>query len=149
MSRFESPFTAWMLLFFYQGLIWWSSSQASLNLPLPDLPGGDKVAHFLAYGIMASLAWAAAAGWSVGSRMILSIAYPLLFGVFDEIHQDMGGERTGSVLDIMADGGGAFVATWLLYSAFELDRAPPKPLPGAPEEENSPDGDVPSEATVV
>jgi VanZ family protein len=149
MERFENPFAAWMLLFFYQALIWWSSGQESLSLPLPDIPAGDKVGHFAAYAIMASLAWSAGAGWSVGSRMILSIAYPTLFGIADEIHQDIGGVRTGSVLDIMADVGGAFFATWLLYSAYQIDNAPPKPLPKLESDEEPPEGGAPSGAKVA
>lgn len=76
------------------------SSIPGSRLPEPLLPGLDKVAHFVEYGI-----W----GWFLlRSRFPLRRAFSaaLAFAAFDEIHQAWIPGRFPSFLDFVADAAG-------------------------------------------
>ncbi len=82
----------------------------STSLP----PGGDKVAHFLMYGVGGALAaWAgrkrrhAAAAW-------IGLALVLLTGAADELHQATLSTRTSDIMDWAADAAGATFAFFVL-----------------------------------
>lgn len=103
----------------WAGLIFWASSQeaGSGRLDLIDIPGLDKVAHFVSFGVLAALAAQALRGvgdvWSLVLAVVLASAY----GVTDELHQQFTPGRTPSVLDWVADtlGAVAFVlGVWFL-----------------------------------
>ena len=107
-SQFVLP-AGWMLA------ITLASDQPKLPSP-SGIPSFDKIAHFGAYGLLATLwvrafvasgrpmAWAAWVGWAVAAA----------FGMTDEIHQSFVPGRSIELADWLADASGAAVAA-LLY----------------------------------
>ncbi len=99
------------------GIFWLSSQPRPLGIQ-PSIPGADKVAHFLAYGGLATLV-------SVGMRRSgrsyrpavlfwLPIVLAALYGLSDEFHQYFVPQRSCSAGDALADLGGAVVAQTIL-----------------------------------
>lgn len=87
------------------------------KLPSPEgVPGFDKIAHFGAYGLLASL-WvrALAARLSPGRAAFLAWGIAALYGVSDEFHQHFVPGRSTELADWLADSSGAAVAV-LLYT---------------------------------
>jgi VanZ family protein len=85
------------------------------KLPSPEgLPGFDKIAHFGAYGLMATL-WVRALSSSVSSGRAALLAWVVasLFGVTDEFHQSFVPGRSTELADWLADSGGAALAVAL------------------------------------
>lgn len=72
----------------------------------PDVPGLDKVVHFVLYGLLGVLAgW----GWQrAGSvpRALVVMALACAVGAADELHQRRVPERTADPFDFMADAAG-------------------------------------------
>jgi len=91
----------------------------------PDLPGPDlairldKIAHFLAYGVLGGLAaWGCRGGGICGRRSIL-LVIPLLVGVADELNQSRVPGRSAELADWLADCAGvllAYMLVWLMFS---------------------------------
>ena len=98
------------------------------KLPSPsNIPSFDKVAHFGAYGLLATL-WvrAFAARWQPGRAAFLAWAVAAAFGVSDEFHQSFVPGRSTELADWLADACGAAVAVlaycfWPAYRRL-LDR---------------------------
>jgi VanZ family protein len=93
---------------------------SSISNP-PDLSTsiGDKGAHGLLYsGLAALMVRALAGGWrpfGVGIALA-AVAYSVLYGATDEIHQLFVPTRTADVADLAADAVGAALAVVLLYT---------------------------------
>ncbi|MBE2215843.1 MAG: VanZ family protein [Opitutaceae bacterium] len=107
-ARFAVP-AAWMLA------IYLASDQP--KLPAPEgVPGFDKIAHFGAYGLLATL-WvrALSARLSPGRAAFFAWSIAALFGVTDEFHQSFVPGRSTELADWLADSGGAALAV-LLYT---------------------------------
>lgn len=96
------------------------SHQPGDNLPLPALPGIDKVAHMVVYGLLA-----AALIRAFGQRMrqlrpglvvMLTVLCCLVYGITDEFHQSFIPGRFVSGLDVLADTVGALLVgvAWLI-----------------------------------
>ena len=107
----------------YCGLIFFISHQPQL----PDTPGGDKLAHVLAYLVMGGLFFRAGAGatrWT--PRVVFGIATILaaLYGVSDEWHQSFVPGRDPSVADVLADTVGGALGALLAWPVF-APRDPP------------------------
>ena len=113
----------YIAIILYCAFIFWMSSQTSPPGSQIRFPGADKVAHFGVYGILAALI-------SVGLhrsprpvapvlRHYLPVAFAMLYGLSDEIHQLFTPGRTYSLLDLLADGIGATVAQLLCLGYFE------------------------------
>ncbi|GEM_PF-1819908 len=91
-------------------MAWLSHRPLQVNLD----HGGDLVAHFLAFGVLASL-WALAL---VGSESrgstgaIAAIAITALWGVLDEVHQSFVPGRVASMADVLADLAGSLIFGW-------------------------------------
>ncbi len=92
-------------------LIFWLSS-----FPAPerikDLPiiYEIKPVHIVEYGLMSFLFWFALAkttSLKPGEVAFLAIMLTILYGAIDELHQAFVPFRTGSNIDIIADGAGA------------------------------------------
>ncbi len=105
------------------------------QVPGPDIEGGDKVAHLLAYAVLGALL---ARAWWWGERVsgrrwaLLTIAYGGLFGVIDELHQMPLPTRTASVGDLMADIAGLIigvvvVGAWVMAHRPEVDSTQGRP----------------------
>jgi VanZ family protein len=100
------------------GLIWWLSSQ---QIRLPQLPGNDKIVHFLEYGLLgACFAFAVHVTWpESGLRgALVALWLTLGSGLLDELHQSLVLGRTGDLLDLLADAAGAFVFVASVFACF-------------------------------
>ncbi|MEE2902701.1 MAG: VanZ family protein [Myxococcota bacterium] len=86
----------------YCGLIFWLSHQPSL----PGTPGGDKIAHFIAYFIMGGLflrALALSFRWKRRALVLMAAVIGSLYGVSDEFHQSFIPGRFAALDDVVAD----------------------------------------------
>ena len=96
------------------GLIWYMSSQPVSRLDF-GFRVGDKVLHFLAYGVLALFIW-----WAVAGRRrpgFTAFWVSSLYGGVDELHQLWGAAgRFCDVWDWLADVSGAGVMVLLLHS---------------------------------
>lgn len=112
MPRFRLPYAAATVA--YCAFIFYLSAQS--DPPKPDIgfdiPGLDKLAHAVLFGCLAGVV-------SIGLRrsnasiapkfqFYAPIAFAVLYGVTDEIHQVFVPERTFELLDLVADAAGAF-----------------------------------------
>jgi VanZ family protein len=98
---------AWVAGLLYFGALLSLSSMPESNLPRLDLPGLDKVVHFLLY---AGLGW-----WWAGAnlpRWLLVVAC-LGFGAVDELSQLRSAGRDASWWDWLADVLGFAFGAWL------------------------------------
>ena len=105
----------WPLLI--AGLVFFASSQS--HVAGPGMPHGDKVGHFLVYGLLGTLLCrlgngGRAAGWA----LFLASAY----GASDELHQFFVPGRSCSLADWVADTLGAALAIGL-YRGVGIYRA--------------------------
>lgn len=99
------------------GTIFFLSHQPGDSLHLPPLPGIDKLAHFLAYGVLAAATlfvfteqWK---GRRSGLVIFATTVFCLLYGISDEFHQSFVPGRAPSLVDILADSAGAVLACLL------------------------------------
>lgn len=99
------------------GTIFFLSHQPGDSLHLPPLPGIDKLAHCLAYGVLAAATlFALDEQWKVrrsGLVVIFTMVFCLLYGIADEFHQSFVPGRTPSLVDILADCAGAVLVCLL------------------------------------
>ena len=89
------------------GIIFFLSNQEGADLPLPALPGLDKVLHIGVYAVLAASAIYAFPP-EIRSRRPVRVAllaggYCLLFGLSDEYHQSFIADRYPSGWDLAAD----------------------------------------------
>ncbi len=100
----------------FMALIFYLSSQPYIAIA-PDFSNSDKIMHVLAYGLLGGLfalsiqPWKGTLSWKlVGFTTLFTIAY----GISDEFHQSFVPGREASVLDVVADGLGGFLAGFTL-----------------------------------
>jgi hypothetical protein len=97
------------------------SHQPAGQLSLPSLPGIDKLAHAVIYGLLAITVIRSFSRIMQQSRpgIVVMIAglWCLLYGLSDECHQSFVPGRFVSGLDVLADLVGALIAgaIWLFY----------------------------------
>ncbi len=100
---------------FWMVLIFILSSQS--RIPGPSLFWGqDKVAHFLAFGILGYLcarALPGLAGTRNGLQVLVLALLIAFYGVIDEIHQAFVPGRDAALADVLADGLGGLVGVLL------------------------------------
>jgi VanZ family protein len=105
------------------GMIFFLSHQPVDFAQLPNIPGIDKGAHIIAYGLLAGAflygMYPLADRSRPGVTAIIVVLFCLLYGISDEFHQSFIPGRLVSVWDVMADGAGAIlvVAWWLAKQA--------------------------------
>ncbi len=102
----------WLWPLAWAAAIFLESAQA--HVPLPDLPESDKVVHFLAYGLLATLVGRLWPGWK---GAILGAVLASAYGATDEWHQFFVPGRSCDVWDWVADTAGAVVAV-TVYAAW-------------------------------
>jgi VanZ family protein len=107
------------------GMIFFFSHQPGHTLHLPSIPGIDKIAHMLAYGLLAlTVLWFLGSAGPSGflNPALKTVLFCLLFGVSDEFHQSFIPGRWVSVFDLLADLTGAMLvcALWLWNRDFRL-----------------------------
>lgn len=106
-------------MFIIMGAIFFLSHQPGDTLKLPLIPGIDKVAHFIAYAVLAAtviFAHKKESWFNAPKRVsIITILVTLCYGVSDEYHQSFIAGRYSSVGDVIADtlGGVAVVIVFL------------------------------------
>ncbi len=108
------------------GAIFFVSHQTGSSLHLSHLPGIDKICHLAIYGLLAlTVLWWLGQEKSQGRNSLVLVALKtvlccLVYGLTDEFHQSFIPGRSASVLDLLADTGGAIivVAIWLKNSRF-------------------------------
>ena len=102
----------WLPVYLYAGLIFIYSSLAHPPPLAPKILYGDKLLHFVEYAILGYLiARAAKNSSSLKLRThfrIFAVGIAFLYGVSNEFHQYFIPERDGEILDVLADGLGAF-----------------------------------------
>jgi VanZ family protein len=124
----------WTAALLYMAGIFYLSSLPGEDLPLPNLPLADKVAHFLTYaGLGVLLACRRGLTDLVRERRItawtkggwIAPAVGILYGIFDEVHQLYTPNRTFDLLDFAVDVAGILVGFWLArkWDARRLGRA--------------------------
>lgn len=102
------------------GVIFFISHQSRDMLVLPPIINIDKVAHLIAYGVLASsMIWAflPLGDRLTRSRLVLMvICFCILYGISDEFHQSFVPGRQPSIYDVIADGIGALIVSlvWLI-----------------------------------
>ena len=124
MNRFRVLAVRWLPLFIWMSLIFVVSHQS--KTAIPSYGQWDllvkKSGHFLAYSILALLAYRA--GLSVTASLLLSVAY----AASDELHQRLVPGRNGTAVDVLIDALGATMALYLLrlshrsWHVFQWDR---------------------------
>jgi VanZ family protein len=93
--------------------------------------GWDKVAHFVAYGILSALWIRALHGGFTRLRLrptLAAVALTGLYGASDELHQYFVPGRDSSGYDLLADFGGAVAAAAVLALWSRWPRGAPRPL---------------------
>lgn len=107
------------LVFAYCAFLFWLSSMPQPPEPDITIPGKDKIAHIVLYGILTTIV-------SIGMHLNktphpsrrhfwLPILFASLYGLTDELHQAYIPMRNFDPLDLVADTFGAFVAQWVLF----------------------------------
>jgi VanZ family protein len=95
------------------------SSQSRVVVP-SGIWQADKVVHFLAFGLLATVTLRALRFESARWRAVVAVVVVSLFGASDELHQHFTPGRSCDVFDWLADtlGAGAAVALYLLWPAW-------------------------------
>lgn len=111
----KKTFLNYLLLILWMGVIFYLSSQ-------PDLKSGfesqldfvlRKMAHITEYGILTFLAWQALSDGVMKKNvkyLIMAIIFSALYAMSDEYHQLFVIGRVGSLVDVMIDSTGIFIA---------------------------------------
>jgi VanZ family protein len=123
----------WPLVFAAAILV--ESSQSVVPLPA-NVWQADKIAHFLAYGLLATVTLRALRIASLRWRAIAAVFLVSLFGATDEIHQHFTPGRSCDVFDWLADtlGAGLAVGLYVFWPTWRriLDIRPRAPKPAEP-----------------
>lgn len=78
-----------------------------------------KLAHVIAYGVLAALWAGALAGWSRRAWWAWALGLSLATAILDELHQTTTAARGGSLADVVLDGLGIVIALALLRGAVQ------------------------------
>lgn len=95
------------------------------RVPGPEVEGGDKLAHLLAYGVLGLLlmrAYRSGAGLPCGRAAGMTMLVGGLYAALDELHQAPLPYRTASVHDFAADLAGLAIGAGLLWLAAVVGR---------------------------
>lgn len=103
----------------WAALIFWLSAQpaGSGKFDWLDLPGLDKVAHAVVFGILTVLCAQALGSLGQVRSLVLAVVIASVYGVTDELHQRSVAGRDADILDWIADTAGAIAfatAVWFL-----------------------------------
>ena len=105
-----------LLALLWAGLIFYLSSQSSLDVPLL-FHGQDKLFHAAAFGTLGFLALGsmrpAETGYPAGRRL-LAFLLVVGYGILDEFHQSFVPGRSVDSLDVLADAAGGIIGIGLM-----------------------------------
>lgn len=103
------------------GTLFWASAQEMAGKE-PSINVPDKLAHFIAYGLLATLILRTDFFWKKRMKgMLLAVGVTSLYGITDEWHQYYVPGRFSDVIDWVADTLGALLAAFL-YTKWNLYR---------------------------
>jgi hypothetical protein len=107
-----------ILILYAGGIFALSSLPMTGGQPLFNFPSGDKVLHFLEFGLFYLLAWKAVPR----RRFFVAFLLMAFYAGSDEFHQIFVATRTASIFDWLADltGGAAAAGLIRLYARFPL-----------------------------
>jgi len=134
--------STWGVLIGYCAVIFYLSSRSDLVIP-NILVGGDKMAHFLEYGVLGWL-WGRAVritwpAWPTLTVLLSTAAFVGAFGLSDEWHQLYVPRRNSDLSDVLADiCGGMFSTSCFLLWRWLRNKA----VLNAPEGREYPSGSV-------
>lgn len=119
MSAQTRPTSAWLWPVAFALAIVAQSSHAAVAMPA-ELWNGDKLVHFLAFGLLGTAIIRALGARRPWPRALIATALVSLFGASDEIHQHFTPGRSSDVFDWVADTLGAVTAAaaYLLWPAY-------------------------------
>jgi len=108
--KWQSRFNIyWIISLFYMGMIFLFSSFPT-PIKIPSFSFADKLAHLLAYGLLASLIYFTLEKSRVNFHPIfIPFLVAFLYGVSDEIHQYFVPGRNADVFDALANALGGFI----------------------------------------
>lgn len=110
--------------------LWLLSDQTTLGPAsfLGRIPNGDKIAHAIAFGVLAALCFRPMSHRSVPivsrAPVFFAVLVALAYGLTDELHQAVVPGRDASVWDLCADLGGAALAGLILILWTDRPRGP-------------------------
>jgi len=105
-----------LLALLWAGLIFYLSSQSSLDVPLL-FPGQDKLFHLVAFGTLGFLVLGGMrpAGTRYHTaKLLLALLLVVGYGILDEYHQSFVPGRSVDSLDVLADAAGGVIGIWLM-----------------------------------
>lgn len=106
-------------------LIFWQSSYPGV-ISEPFFPHDDKVIHFIIYTVLSALTARAlekeALPWSIKHICLAAMAFSIIFGLSDEIHQAFVPSRCASFFDFLADCGGSMAGSLFMAGYFSKAR---------------------------
>jgi len=79
-----------------------------------------KAAHLTEYAILALLLWRALRGWidEFWRRVVLTLAWAMIFAAADEFHQSFVASRTASLGDVLLDCSGALLGLMICATTY-------------------------------
>ena len=122
MQRFFQLLARTLPMILVMATIFFLSGIPGNRLFLPNIDGIDKIAHIVAYGILAMTVL-----YAFGPRIrrlnprwltLLVIVVCVLYGITDEYHQSFVPGRTTSIFDLAADGFGSLLVCTVRNSSF-------------------------------
>jgi len=117
----------WLPLLLWMAVIFIASSRTKAELPSFGLWDqlAKKAGHFLAYALLAWLAWRATR--ESARPYLWAFLITALYAVSDEWHQSFVATRTSSLLDVVIDAMGGLLVLALLYRQQSRLSPPPPP----------------------
>jgi len=103
------PALAWAALILFLG------TRPAADLPLPAIPGFDKLAHAAVYGVLGFLVVRAVEAASPWRALAWGAAIGLSWGFMDEWAQTATPSRTAELGDLLADVAGAAAGGWVAF----------------------------------
>lgn len=106
----------WLVSLLYMGLIFYVSSYPE-TIKTPSFSYLDKPVHIVEYGILASLIHLSLRDTNAAKHHLFGLAFAIAFiyGISDEIHQYFVPGRQADILDVLANGVGAFCFPLILH----------------------------------
>jgi len=107
----------WFPVFSYMGIIFFLSSRSSFSFSPPPIPYFDKICHLAEFAVLGYLLIRAFIHYDNPSlnkyALLLTIIIAVLFGLTDELHQLFVPLRHSDVFDLIFDGFGALIGSFL------------------------------------
>jgi VanZ family protein len=128
----RSRWGRWLPLLSWMGAIFIMSNQPKTNIPsfgVWDLLV-KKGSHFLAYGVLASLALRVTDGEGRKRPYLWALLLTILYAISDEFHQTFIPGRNGMLMDVFIDSLGGLTAlfswrkNWLRLPGFQRQSTP-------------------------